>query len=452
MYLQQRQVIKQKLNVTNEMKQSLAILQMPVNELAETIQNELDENPLLEACYLEKEIGVSDRTIEKDFDKNDVVFDDEKQSPFDRAGNKRILKDFLYEQLFYLREPKDIKYIMVYMIENIDEKGYLSCSVEDITAEIAVTKEKVLYCLSVLQDFYPTGVFARDFKECLTIQLRKKNINIKQIYDIVECYLPLLSKNKIKAIACKLGVSMSEAVGYCNIIKALEPKPSRGFDEEADRAYIIPDAYIQKIGDGFTVSINEDTVPRLKISRGYKQILSNNLHEDAKRYISDRFNTALYLIKSVEKRRNTLYDVLSAIVSEQSEYFNSGCKDLKPMTISRVADAAGYHESTVSRAIRDKYVQMPSGLVPIKSLFSSKCGAGSQEVSSVVIKNRIQALVQNENKELPLSDQQIVNVLINDDIKVSRRTVAKYRGEMNIPSSDKRREFIALAASGYPLS
>ena len=447
MSLQQHQVMKQKLSITNEMKQSLAILQMPVNELAETIQNELDENPLLEACYLESEVGVSDRIIEKDFDKNDVFFDDEKQSPFDRAGSKRILKDFLYEQLFYLREPKDIKFIMVYMIENIDEKGYLSCSVKDIIAEIAVMEEKVLYCLSILQDFYPSGVFARNFKECLTIQLRKKNVNIKHIYDIVERYLPLLSKNKIKEIARKLGVSVSEAVEYCNIIKGLEPKPSRGFDEEADRAYIIPDAYIQRTGDVFTVSINEDAVPRLKISRGYKQILSSSLHEDAKQYISDRFNTALYLIKSVEKRRSTLYDVLSAIVSEQSEYFISGCRNLKPMTISRIADVAGYHESTVSRAIRDKYVQMPSGLVPIKSLFSSKCGAGSQVVSSVVIKNRIQLLIQNENKELPFSDQQIVNVLLNDGMEVSRRTVAKYRGELNIPSSDRRREFIVLAAS-----
>ena len=452
MYLQQRQVIKQKLNITNEMKLSLDILQMPVNDLAETIKNELDENPLLEACYLEKEIGVFDKIIEKDFDKNDVVFDDEKQSPFDRARNKRTLKDFLYEQLFYLREPKDIKSIMMYMIENIDEKGYLSCSVLDVVEEITAAEDKVLYCLSTLQDFYPTGVFARDFKECLTIQLRKRNVNIKQVYDIVEHYLMLLSRNKIKVIAQKLSVSISEAVEYCNIIKSLEPKPSRGFDEEADRAYIIPDAYIQKIGDGYTVYINEDTVPRLKISRGYKQIFSSSLHKEAKQYISDRFNAALSLIKSVEKRRNTLYDVLSAIVTEQKEYLNSGCKDLKPMTINRIADAAGYHESTVSRAIRDKYVQMPSGLVSIKSLFSSKCGAGSQEFSSVVIKNRIQILIQDENKELPLSDQQIANVLMNDGMEISRRTVAKYRGKMNIPSSEKRREFIALTASCYPLS
>jgi RNA polymerase sigma-54 factor len=453
---------QQKLVLTNEMQQSLKILQMPIFELQENIEKELEDNPLLEIIDEGNEETASedkDNSYEADgVNYNQLIKDNEytnhesisydadqndKIDPLNFIIEKKTLKDYLMEQIIDLREEDKIICICNFIIESIDEKGYLSCSVEEIAKELKLPVEEVNYALNLVQNFQPWGIAARNLKECLTIQLIKRNIEDENLYKLVDEYLELIADNKIKEIAKKLDIDTRRVQEYFNIIKSLEPKPSRGFNTCNLDNYVIPEAYIRKIGDDCYVLMNETNLPRLSINPLYRDLIKSQVSGEALGYVKDKLNSAVYLIKGIEQRKRTIHSILEKIVGLQKEYFNYGEQYLKPMTIADIASILKIHESTISRAIKDKYISTPYKTIKIKDLFTSGIESNStdESVSANYIKKEIRKLIENEDKSKPLSDQDICNVLRNGKFEISRRTVAKYREEIGISSSSKRKVY-----------
>jgi RNA polymerase sigma-54 factor len=309
--------------------------------------------------------------------------------------------------------------------------------------EDAVEVEKVL---RLIQTFDPVGVGARNLSECLMIQLKEKGIQDKNAYIVAEKYLEDVATNKIQKIAKELHITVNRVQSICDIIKMLEPKPSRGFIVDSDNIrYIVPDVTIEKVGDDYVIIVNDSNFPMLMISDYYKKMLDNIDDKEANKFLVDKLNSSMWLIKSIEQRRTTLYKVVESIIKFQRKFFDEGYSSLKPLVLKAVADDIGMHESTVSRATNGKYVQTPRGIFELKYFFSSSLGnSGDSEaegVSSTSVKTKIQDLINKEDPKKPLSDQKIADILIDEGINISRRTVAKYRDEMMISSSSMRRRF-----------
>jgi RNA polymerase sigma-54 factor len=467
----QGMVQQQKLVLTPEMQQSLKILQMPLYELQDDIMRELAENPVLEVAASEdgrfddlypagENITDEKRAAVDDADIDGYrLLQDEVKAPDERVCSgidytgqvdrlnfvvaKKTLKDYLKEQLLDLNESESVIAICNYIIENIDERGYLSCSIDQLAAELKVSVERVAYALDLVREFQPWGVAARDLKECLIIQLRKK-----QLYDatlgrmVAEC-LELIAANKIREIARKLELNLGKVQRYCQIIRSLEPKPARGFDTGNPEYYIVPEAYITKNNDELVIVMNEGPLPRLVINQLYKRIIKQPENEASVSYVKDKINRAMFLIKGIEHRKNTIYNILAQIIELQKDYFKLGEQYLLPMTFADIAGRLGIHESTISRAIKEKYICTPFKTVKLKDLFSTGLHLATTEesISVKLIKKEIRKLIDGEDKTQPFSDQDICNLLKKMEIEISRRTVAKYREEMAIGSSVRRRMF-----------
>lgn len=450
---------QQKLVLTQEMQTSLKLLQMTAHELQDNVLQEMEENPLLEVeagehdensedsipeeSIIDYEKLVKEQSeIDYEFRENDIIRNqDDMENPLNYTADKKTLKDYLREQISDLDEEPEIIGICDYIVENIDARGYLGCSVKDIVEDLKINEKMAEDALNIVQDFQPCGVGARDLKECLKIQLRKKEISDPKVYIIVDEALELIADNKIKDIAKKLNVETKKAQEYCNMIKALEPKPSRGFFTGEVESYVIPEAYIKRIGDNLFILMNDRSIPRLTINEAYKNIIKEQQDEKALSFVKEKLNSAVALIRGIESRKKTIYNILEKIVELQRDYFIKGQHNLRPMTIADIAALLKLHESTVSRAIRDKYIGTDFGTVKIKNLFTTAISSGSSEenISSQIVKQEIGKLIENEEKHKPFSDQDIADTLSKMDIKISRRTVAKYREEMGIASSSKRK-------------
>jgi RNA polymerase sigma-54 factor len=455
---------RQKLLLTPEMRQSLKILQMPLSELQHEVMRELDENPLLEVASNEeskidahdqKDENVAPKTradtdeerwlqnIVKNAEDREYSGIDHRESAdlFNLVVAKRTLKDYLKEQLLDLNEPESMIAICDYIIENIDERGYLSCPVAELAADLQVPPKRLEYALELVQEFQPWGVAARDLKECLTIQLWKKQLWDEAVGRMVTQCLELIAANKVREIARELELDLGEVRRYCQIIRSLEPKPARGFFTGNPDCYIVPEAYIIKSAGQLVILMNDNILPKLTVNGLYQKIIKQ--HDDVKNfgYVKAKVNSAMLLIKGIEHRKMTLYNILDQIVALQKDYFCRGEANLKPMSIAEIAGGLNIHESTVSRAIRDKYISTPFKTVKLKDLFSGALGltATEESISVKLVKKKIQQLIAGENKTKPLSDQDICNILKRLGIVISRRTVAKYREAMAIGSSAKRR-------------
>lgn len=335
------------------------------------------------------------------------------------------------------------KSICNYIIENIDSRGYLDISSETIAEELKIKKESVDNAINIIQSLEPVGIGARDLKECLKIQIDRKGIGDVCLYRIIDEYLELLAENKFNIIAKELNIDVKKAQEYGDIIRLLQPKPSSGFFTGEEVKYIVPDAYIKKIDKEYYIVMNDELGPKLTINGIYKEILKNDSDKEAVEYVKEKLNSALFLIKSIEHRKSTIYRVLEKIIELQREFFDFGKEHLKPMTLREIADSLEMHESTVSRAIRDKYIYTERGTIKIKDLFTtgiSSSGSG-EDVSTNIIKNSIKELIENEDRKAPLSDQGICDILNKKGMNISRRTVAKYREEMGIKSSKGRKRF-----------
>lgn len=347
------------------------------------------------------------------------------------------------EQVRELEGTDYFKSICNYLIENIDSRGYLEFSPATIAEELKISKSCVEKAVKTVQSLEPAGIAAGTLKECLKIQLDRKGITDINLYKIVDNYLELLAENKFNTIAKELNIHVKKAQEYGDIIRSLNPKPASGFFTGDEVKYIIPDAYIKKINDDYFIVMNDELGPKLTINAVYQEILKSDSDKEAVEYIKDKLNGALFLIRSIEHRKTTIYQVLEKIVEIQKEYFDYGEEYIKPMTLKEIADSLEIHESTVSRAIRDKFIYTDRGTIKIKNLFTTGISTGNsgEEVSSNIIKNSIKELIDNENKKNPLSDQVLCDILNSRGMNISRRTVAKYREEIGIKSSKGRKRF-----------
>jgi RNA polymerase sigma-54 factor len=347
------------------------------------------------------------------------------------------------EQIIDLNLNDYTKNLCKYLTENIDDRGYLYTNKNVLAEELNEDMNIIEEALKIIQSLDPPGIGATNLMECLKIQLDRLQIEDANIYVIVEEYLELIADNKYSVIAKKLNISIQEAQRYGDIIKTLEPKPSRGFYTGEEINYILPEAYIKKIDNEYFVIMNNDDIPKLNINKTYKNIIYNDEDEKTVKYVKDKINSALFLMKSINQRENTIFRILTKLLEVQREYFDKGEKYLKPLTLKEIAEMLEIHESTVSRAIRDKYIYTDRGTIKIKDLFITGVSQNSYDdnVSTLLIKNEIKNIVQNEDNKKPFSDQKICELLKEKKLNISRRTVAKYREELEIKSSSKRKRY-----------
>ncbi|MDI3476540.1 MAG: polymerase sigma-54 factor [Thermoanaerobacterium sp.] len=437
----------QKLMMTPQLKQAIEILQLNSYELNELITSELETNPMLEAS--EDREDIIDAYIEmnknSDLDKYNYSSDDEEKDDYSFENivyNETSLTDHLMFQLHITPLQKKLKEICKVIIYDLDSNGYLNDDVKKLSEEYKFNEADVLKALNIVQSFDPPGVAARNLNECLKLQLKSKNMYSGIIKEIIDNYLYEIADNKLAYIAKKLNVDIKEVQNAVDEIKKLNPRPGSSFSSYNDTKYVIPDAYIKKVNGDYIVLINESLYPGLRINKSYESILTATDDDNIKKYLSNKIQSAMWLIKSIESRRDTLYKVLSAIVKEQREFFDRVQKYIKPMNLKKIAEIVGVHESTVSRAINGKYVDTPLGVFEIKYFFQNGIeNDDGEKFSQEMIKEMIKQLISDEDPKKTLSDQKIAEILVSQGITISRRTVAKYREEMNIPSSGKRKRY-----------
>ncbi len=464
----------QKLVMTPELIQAIQILQFNTQELESFVQEQLLTNPILEISpSSQPEAEKSDPDSEKADSPSEIKSENSENDSFDwsehfkeyddisykqESYSQREHSDYTYEQfatssitlvehlLFQLQFApirKNHKFIGRYIIEALDQNGYLTISIEEISKKLDVSISNVENVLKAIQDFEPSGVGARDLQECLKIQLKNMELDNDLIFNIIDNHLQDIAENRLSNIAKDLNITAKEVQEIRDIIKSLEPKPGREFGDPNETRYIVPDVTVEKSEGKYVVSVNEATAPKLFVSSYYKKMLTESDKESTiSKFLSGRLNSALWLIKSIEQRRQTIFNVVTAVVKYQERFFEEGPKHLKTLTLKQIADEVGIHESTVSRAINGKYLQCPRGIYEIKYFFTSGVSGGQGEgISSESIKTFIKEIVDVENPSSPSSDQTIAELLNERGIDISRRTVAKYRDDMNLPSSSKRKRY-----------
>lgn len=444
----------QKLAMTPELIQAIRILQFNNQELNEYIGNELLENPVLESEKADDDRVIDidalrDKIIENNYDLESYKQWEGASSPEDDYSFEQYvafrysLVEHLLIQLQFSGLGEDDAKIGRYIIEGIDDNGYLTMSADEIAKTMRCDADTVERVLDVIQTFEPTGVGARDLKECIKIQLAAMGELTENFEYIIENMLEELAGNKIAFIAKQLGIKTQEAQAMADLIKKLEPKPGRGYDSDQTVKYVIPDICVEKINDEYVVTTNDSGTPRLMISSYYNRLASEAKgNDELSKYLNNRFNSAIWLMKSIEQRKKTIYNVASAIVSYQQDFFDKGERYLKPLTLKQIADEVGVHESTVSRSINGKYMQCGYGVLELKYFFTSGVMSNEGEgISSNSIKYMIKEIIDGENPKKPYSDLKIAEMLANDGIDISRRTVAKYREDMGVAASSGRRRF-----------
>lgn len=440
----------QKLVLTPELRQAIELLQFTNQELKEYIDNELQENPMLEREQEETYESLDDEINWKEYieqNRNSGYVSEEidrNQKEYDYTNFVSYnpeLKETLLLQLNVLDIDKKELEIGHFLIESLDESGYFKSSIDRIAKLFYTKEENVERILEMIQTFEPNGVGARDLEECLIIQLEEKGIEDELVYTVVKDHLKDIGENKLRKISDELDITLEETQKICDIIKTLNPKPGQEYGSKDRVKYITPDASIKKIDGKYTVILNDITAPRLNINNFYKNMLTQKNDKNATKYLSERLDSAMWVIKTIEQRRNTILKVLNAILKFQIDFFEKGEKYLKPLTLKEIAEEIDMHESTVSRTTNGKYVQTDRGLFEFKYFFSSALTTSSGDISSTSIKSYIEDIILEEDKKKPHSDQAISNILKEKGVKISRRTVAKYRDELEIPSSTRRRRY-----------
>ncbi|EOU1461923.1 RNA polymerase factor sigma-54 [Clostridium perfringens] len=450
---------EQKLIMTQQMQLSIKLLQMSTYDLREYIEKEFSENPVLEAQYDDtKEVSKEQDRLEykelvKYLESDNYgsqsygEYDEEGISPFTFISKPESLTDYLEGQILELPIDEYMRSVCSYMVECLDQKGYLDIKKEELMNELDCSEETFNRALIVIQNLEPAGIGARDLKECLEIQLERKGEYDPIVKEIIDNHLDDLADNRYQVIAKDLDITPKKAQDYGDLIKTLEPKPSRGFYTGDEVGFIIPDAEIRKIDGEFFILMKDGVLPMLSVNPLYKDILKDSTNDkEATEYVKEKIDKAMFLIKSIEQRKSTLHKVLQKILEKQKDYFEKGEKYLKPMTLKEIAEKLEMHESTISRAIRDKYILTSMGTIKIKDLFvnsisNKEKSDGEEDVTVINIKKVLEEVIKEEDKRKPLSDQAISEILKEKGMAISRRTVAKYREELGIKSSSKRKRF-----------
>lgn len=426
--------------MTAELRQAITILQYSNFELLDFLKEEALENPLLEL----KEDKRFD--VERTYQTNTPFVsdtDDEKDSPIDYFQQKEeSLRAFLFTQLRDFSLSKRERMILTFLIDNIDDAGYLTITLREASDILNVKEDEVATAFERFRQFEPVGVGARSLQECLLWQLEQLEKRSSLTEQIVKNDLVLFAEKKWAELAKKYDVSLGDIQASADLIHILNPKPGSAFSDETTK-YLIPDVIVEKNKDSYIVTVNDYMLPSIQLNRQYEYLLTQMDKDEAQKYMQEKYNKVLWLIRSIEQRRLTLQKLVEAIVEKQRPFLEQGLAQLKPMTLKDIAEHINVHESTVSRAVRQKIIQTPKGLFELKDLFTSKVqSADGKGTSSTAVKHAIQQLIEAENKQKPLSDQKIADMLkVQEGITISRRTVAKYREELQIPSSAKRKRF-----------
>lgn len=470
--LRQSLSLSQQLIMTPQLQQAIKLLQLSRLELLETINQEMETNPLLDeqqsdefdedkALQEEKldtdeqpipEVTVEDH-MKEDIDWEiyiseyntgwaDTPYDGKDLPPYENvSSNKTSLHTHLMWQLNLSNFVEKHKEIGIQIIGNIDEDGYLKSSIDEISQATGHKREDVLETIKIIQAFDPVGVGAKDTQECLLIQARFQGLAGTIVERIILDHMDNLENKRYDRIAKSLSVPIQEVLSAVSILTEFEPKPGRRYNNE-DVIYISPDIYVFKVGDDYEIILNEDGMPKLRINHYYREILFNKdaLSEKTKEYIQEKLKSAAWLIKSIHQRQRTIYKVTESIVHFQRNFFDKGVAYLKPLVLRDVAEHIQMHESTISRVTTNKYVHTPQGVFELKYFFNSAINSmDGDSVASESVKEHIKNIIKSEKKAKPLSDQEVADILKNFNINVARRTVAKYRETLGILPSRKRR-------------
>jgi len=452
----------QKLFMTYKLQQAISLLQLSSLELNDLIQEELQNNPVLEPD--EDEDGEaagaegnesSGPVREQDAIDWELYLREEGYDPlpgtwketgesvsYDYYLSRDLsLQEYLLLQSGYCRLGEREQKVLEFLIGNIDQNGYLRGELQEFALLLGVGLQEVESALRVLQQFDPAGVGARTLRECLLLQLREKDDAPPLAQKIIELYLEEVAANRYKKIAHALQAELTQVQAAIDYIRTLEPKPGRlAGNARDDVRYIQPDIIIEKVSGDYCIILSRLSAPRLTINPYYRALLSQNSCESlTSAFIKDRLDSAVWLLRSIEQRRLTLYKVAEAIVRRQRRFFEEGIRGLQPLVLRQIAVETGVHESTVSRATANKYAQTPRGIFPLKFFFASGIEGSEGTVSAESIKSHLREVISAENACCPLSDQRLAELLAKRGIPVSRRTVAKYREELAIPASGRRK-------------
>ncbi|MEW6057080.1 MAG: RNA polymerase factor sigma-54 [Bdellovibrionota bacterium] len=486
--------LSQQLVMTPQLQQAIKLLQLNRLELAEVVNQELMENPLLEeiAETVDNPEGIentdrqasSDPSIDapaaettqgdefavrkdqqekllqgkEEFDWEAYVEDLNNNStlPSVRLNTEDLpsfeniltktttLTDHLLWQLSLSQFQEDERRLGELVVGNLNEDGYLLMPVEDLAKEASIDAEDANEILRMMQRFDPIGVCSRNLQECLAVQAQFLKPRNEMVEKIIQHHLHDLERKNYQSIARSLSVTLDEVIVATKIILEFEPKPGRSFVSSDNTQYITPDIYVYKVGGEFVITLNEDGMPKLRVSSYYRNVLSSAKQEGnvTKEYIQDKLRSAVWLIRSIHNRQKTIYKVTESIVKHQRDFFEKGVGFLKPMILKDVAADIGMHESTVSRVTTNKFVHTPVGIFELKYFFNSSISSadGGADVASEAVKEKIRQMVSKEDASRPLSDQRIVELLRAENIEIARRTVAKYRDMLGILSSSKRKK------------
>jgi RNA polymerase sigma-54 factor len=481
--LNQSTQLRQELKINPRLYQAMDLLYMPLLDLQQHLKQELLNNPFLEMVEPEEEeeeegteteeapAPAEEKTANDEIDWEGILLDG-----FDAGGRReeheekeyyepvtvdtRDLSDHLRDQIALLDLDPRQMLLADEFIGNINEDGYLACPVEDIRQSIndvvlkaaeatdrdpsevpVYTEEEVSRMLETVQALDPAGVGARDLRECLMLQLKDAGLEQSVPYRLVRDCFDELINHRWSEISKRFGISPSDVQKAADEIAKLDPKPGLVYSDASDN-YIIPDLVVEKIDGRYHVFLNDANLPRLKLSRAYQEIARDKkkFEGENKEFISNKLNSANWMIQAIEQRRQTMLKVMNYIVERQRDFFEKGVQYLKPLTLREVAEVISMHESTVSRVTNEKFVQTPRGVLPLKFFFSSGLSTtGGEDVSARGIKDQIQKLVENEDPKHPLTDQAIVNILKESGVQIARRTVAKYRDQLGVLSARMRK-------------
>src|ERR1700736_2119173 len=448
-----------------QLQQSLHILQAPTLELKNIVQQELQTNPVLEeeiGTFESEEQAKEDGEFQEEFERlarldeewrdymaQNVSYssrnpedEERRQFFFDSIASQETLQQHLWEQLNTAEVTESQRQAAELIVGNIDELGFLQSSLEEISQNTTHSLEELQQMLDLVQTFHPVGVGARDLKDCLLIQLHRLGKEGSLEYQIVDHHLEDLGRKRFPEVARRLGVSVEQVQKAANFISTLDPKPGQIFSPDPN-SYVLPDVSVDKIGDDFSVTLNGDQIPHLRISKTYKELMTQGNNEtDVRDYIREKIRSGKFLIKSIHQRQQTILNIANEIVKRQREFLESGTAFLKPMTMVQIAEVVGVHETTVSRAISGKYMATPQGVFEMKYFFTPGYQtADGAALSNTSVKEAIAELVRGEQARNPLSDKEIVEILSDRGIPIARRTVAKYRAELNILPSNLRKQY-----------
>ncbi|MEW9463918.1 RNA polymerase factor sigma-54 [Clostridioides difficile] len=436
----------QKLIMTTQLKQSLSILNMSKLELEEKIKREAENNPLVEvekSGEINWEEYIKDMDRSRRLDRTEISYNPDNEVNLENLVkySSNLYEDLKFQISLYKLTDKELE-VCEYIIDSLDEDGYLRTEEKVIVDTLKIDEELFEKCLISVQQLEPSGVGARSLSECLMIQMASLGIYNEILEEIVTKDLNLIANNKYKEISKKYNMSLQKCVELINIIKTLDPKPGRTCSVEKS-VYIQPDVTVEKIDDEFIVYLNEKDSYQIRINSYYKDILKNSQSdESAKEFIKERLNSATGLMKNIESRKTTVLKIAEEIVKAQDEFLRKGTKYIKPLKMKDIAEKLEFHESTISRGVNGKYMLTPFGVYEFRYFFSSAIETENNEMaSSTSIKKIIKETIKDENKKKPLSDDHISKLLKEKGINVARRTVAKYREELGIPSSSKRKEY-----------